>query len=90
MNFFRISYSDVSHLKGKLVYLHNGEDIGSGAFEKTKKAEIRILLPRAVGVVSVFATVYSEGMRVIAKKEARLVSSDGSGDVYSISLSGLD
>ena len=86
MNFLRISYSDVSDFKGNLIYLHDGKDIGSGAFEKNKTAEIRILLPRSVGVVSVYAIIYSEDMKVVSKILAKLVSNDVKNDEYSIEL----
>ena len=83
MNSLRISYSDVSYLSGKAIYLHNGEDIGSGAFELKEKAEIRILLPRQVGVVSVLAKVYDESFSPITEKRCELHSFDYQSESYS-------
>ncbi|MBQ3017237.1 MAG: glycoside hydrolase family 13 protein [Clostridia bacterium] len=67
MKSLRISFSDVSYLCGKVAYLHDGEDIGSGAFDINKKAELRILLPRSLGVVSVFAKIYNESLTNFVK-----------------------
>ena len=86
MNSLGISYSDVSKFTGKLVYLHNGEDIGSGAFELSEKAEIRILLPRAMGVVSAYAVIYTESFCKIGEFGCEIIDSDLKDDTYKLNI----
>ena len=89
MKSFRISYSDVSSLAGKVLYLHNGKALGSGAFELNKKAELRILLPRRLGVVSVFLRLYDESVTFVKTCECKYISSENENDVYSLKLEKL-
>ena len=86
MKSFRISYSDVSSLSGKVLYLHKGKALGSGAFELNKKAELRILLPRRLGVVSVFLRLYDESVAFVKTYECKHISSENENDVYSLRL----
>ena len=89
MRSFRISYSDVSSLVGRVLYLHNGKALGSGAFELNKKEELRILLPRQLGVVSVFLRLYDENVALMKTCECKLISSENENDEYSLKLEGL-
>ena len=89
MKSFRVSYSDVSSLVGKVLYLHNGKTLGSGAFELNKKAELRILLPRQLGVVSVFLRLYDESVAFVRTYECKLISSKNENDEYSLKLENL-
>ena len=89
MKSLRISYSDVSSLVGRVLYLHNGKALGSGAFELNKKAELRILLPRRLGVVSVFLRLYDESVAFVRTYECKLISSDLENEVYSLKLEKL-
>ena len=89
MRSFRISYSDVSSLRGRVLYLHNGKALGSGAFELNKKAELRILLPRRLGVFSVFLRLYDENVALMKTYECKLIFSGNENDEYSLKLEGL-
>ena len=60
MNSYRIEFSDIERASGRVLYLHNGEDIGSGAFDIRSSAVLRLLLPRYVGAWRVVAEVFSE------------------------------
>lgn len=89
MKSFRISFSDVSSMLGKVLYLHNGKVLDTGAFELNKKAELRILLPRELGVVSVFLKLYDETVAFDRLFECIHLSSDLENDVYSLKLDKL-
>ena len=89
MKSFRISFSDVSSLHGRVLYLHGGKVLGTGAFELNKKAELRILLPRALGVVSAFLKCYDESVSFMKKYECTHISSDLENDVYSLKIEKL-
>ena len=89
MKSLRISFSDVSSYVGRVLYLHNGKELGTGAFELNKKAELRILLPRSLGVVSVFLKLYDESVSFTKKYECTRVSSDIQCDVYRLKLEKL-
>ncbi len=89
MKSLRIAYSDVSSFVGRVIYLHDGEDIGSGAFELKEKAEIRILLPRHVGVVSVFAKIYNEAFSLLRECECKIIKADNSCDIYSLTFDNI-
>jgi len=86
---FRISFSDVSSLTGRVLYLHGGKALGSGAFELSKKAELRILLPRTLGVVSVFLKLYDETVSSLKRYECNYLFSDAENDVYCLKIEGL-
>ena len=90
MKSLRVSYLDVSFATGSVSYLHDGKSLGSGAFEFNKKAELRILLPRALGVVSVLANLYDEYNRLIRTEECKLLSVDLKNDAYSLVLKNFD
>ncbi len=62
MNFYRVDSKDLLGDYGRVLYLHNGEDIGSGAFDLNERSELRVLLPRHAGVVSVYAEIYNESL----------------------------
>lgn len=87
MKSLRISFSEVSEFSGIAKYLHNGEDIGSGAFDINKKAEIRILLPRSLGVVSVYAKIYNESMTDFVKICCQKRAFDFKYDTYILEIS---
>ena len=89
MNFLRISPSDISYSKGKITYLHDGKDIGSGAFELKEKATLRILLPRFVGAVSVCLSIYSESLSLISEEKLELADFDYQNDTYLLDVSAL-
>ncbi len=89
MKSFRISFSNVSRMSGKVLYLHNGKAFDTGAFELNKKAELRILLPRELGVVSVFLKLYDETVAFNKSFECMHLSSELNGDVYSLKLEKL-
>ncbi|MBE6537056.1 MAG: glycoside hydrolase family 13 protein [Ruminococcaceae bacterium] len=76
-------------MSGKVLYLHSGKELGTGAFELNKRAELRILLPRTLGVVSVFLKLYNESVSFFKKSECSHVSSDLENDVYRIRLEKL-
>ena len=86
MKSLRILFSDVSYASGSVTYLHNGEDIGSGAFDINKKAEIRILLPRSLGVVSVFAKLYDESMKHIVNVCCQKIGFDLKNDTFKLQI----
>ena len=90
MKSLRISIEDVSKYSGKVLYLHDGEDIGSGAFDINKNAEIRILLPRSLGVVSVFAKVYNESLTEYVKISCQKTNFDLKYDTYNLKIRDLD
>ena len=83
MNPYRIDRRDLEFAKCKIVYLHDGKDIGSGAFDNTKNAEIRILLPRTVGAVSVSVNVFNESFSEEKSYKCNHISSDLYLDTYS-------
>ena len=85
-----ISFSDVSYLCGKVEYLHDGKDIGSGAFDINKTAELRILLPRSLGVVSVSAKIYNESMSNIVNICCRKTDFDLKYDTYNLKINNLN
>lgn len=89
MKSLRISFSDVAYMTGRVLYLHNGKALGSGAFELNKKAELRILLPRELGVVSVFLKLYDESVAFTKSYECVHLSSDLENDVYSLKIDKL-
>ena len=89
MNFFRVPKSDPAFHRGEVVYLHGGKDLSSGAFEKNKKAELKILLPRLAGVVSVFVRIYDQALADITELECTLVRSDLSRDTFMADVSHL-
>ena len=60
MNFYRVDSKDLLAERGQVIYLHDGKDIGSGAFDLNESSLFRILLPRSAGVVSVLAEIYNE------------------------------
>lgn len=90
MKSLRILSSDVSCFSGKIEYLHDGEDIGSGAFDISKKAELRILLPRSLGVVSVFAKIYDESMANIVNICCQKTCFDLKRDTYKLEIKNLN
>ncbi len=85
----RISASEISHLEGSIEYLHNGKNIGSGAFEITEKAELRILLPRAAGVVSAFSRLYDQSITSYKDIDAGLIESNLNYDVFQVRLENI-
>ena len=89
MRSLRIFASDIAGFTGKIEYLHNGKNIGSGAFEIEEKAELRILLPRAAGVVSAFSRIYNESLSEHRDINAVLVKSDLIYDTFAVELKGL-
>lgn len=90
MKSVRISYNDISFLKGELKYLHNNEDIGSGAFELNENAELKILLPRIAGAVSVFLKLYDADLRFLGEHECRLEDNDFKSDTFSLKLKNIN
>ena len=90
MNFLRISASDIAYAKAKLLYLHNGKSVGSGAFELKNSNSFRILLPRSVGVVSVCAKIYSEAFLMIKEEKMRQIGNDLYFDTYEMDINSLE
>ncbi len=86
MKSLRVTFSEVSEFSGKAQYLHNGENIGSGAFDINTKAEIRILLPRLLGVVSVYARIYDESMTNFVKICCQKCAFDLKYDAYKLEI----
>jgi hypothetical protein len=82
----RISFSDVSYIRGKVQYIHEGRELATGAFDINKKAELRILLPRSLGVVSVFAKIYNESMSNIVNVCCQKTSFDLKYDIYNLKI----
>ncbi|MBE6635268.1 MAG: glycoside hydrolase family 13 protein [Ruminococcaceae bacterium] len=85
----RICASEITGLEGSIEYLHNGKDIGSGAFQITEKAELRILLPRAAGVVSAFSRIYDQSLTTYRDVEAILKGSSFDHDSFTVSLENI-
>ena len=73
-------------MKGQLFYLHSGKDIGSGAFDLKERSELKIRLPRAVGVSSVIFKIFKENMELYGSFEGKASFSDHNTDVYSLSI----
>lgn len=65
MNFYRVDSKDLLTERGRVIYLHDGKDIGSGAFDLNESSVFRVLLPRSAGVVSVLAEIYNESCREV-------------------------
>lgn len=87
MNLQKVSFHDLKSARGKIKYLHDGNDIGSTAFELSTFAEIRVLLPRYVGVVSVFADIFDESFsECVASVEGVFAASDMLSDEYSLNI----
>ena len=89
MESLRVSFSDVSSLVGRVLYLHNGKALGSGAFELNKKAELKILLPRGLGATSLALKLYDESVSLVGKYECHRISSNLENDVYSLKIEKL-
>ena len=89
MNFLRISCADLSSLCGEIVYLHNGKDVSSGAFEKNKKAAFLINLPRRLGAFRASLIVYKENGEEVAELEAKIEDFDLCFDRFFADLSSL-
>ena len=60
MNFLQISPINLMDARGRVVYLHNGVDIGSGAFSQNEVAEFLVEIPRYVAVSRAKIDFYSE------------------------------
>ena len=72
-------------LEGKIIFIHNDEETSVSAFESNEVALIRILLPRALGVVSVYAYLYDESMtRTLNCKPASWCGSEAEYDIYDL------
>ena len=68
---FSLNFSEsiVERSRGKIIYIHNGKDSATAAFEINEAAKIRILLPRSLGVVSVLAEVFNEAIDTLFIKQ---------------------
>lgn len=60
MRSLQFSNNRVKDLRGKISFLHEGKEQTSSAFELNEAASVRILLPRLLGVVSVYASFFNE------------------------------
>ncbi len=89
MKSLRISSSDIAYQKGFVQYLHNGKDIGSGAFELKENSELRILLPRFAGAVSTFLKIYDESFGLLGEFECEYIDSDFKYDIFSYKIEKL-
>ncbi len=49
-------------MEGEVRYLHNGKESHTTAFDINDTKAIRILLPRTLGVISVYVDIYSEDL----------------------------
>ena len=90
MKSLRISFSDVSYIRGKVQYIHEGRELATGAFDINKKAELRILLPRSLGVVSVFARIYDESVTHIVNICCQKSSFDLDYDTFDLKIEDLN
>ena len=70
MRSFDFLGSDISDTKVKIEYLHNGQNSMSSAFEINECATVRLLLPRKLGVVSVFIEIFNEAEDTLILKNA--------------------
>ena len=87
MRSLRFSDCRVNGLHGKISYFHNGKETSSSAFEIDEAAFIRILLPRALGVVSVYACFSNENLSGnIAYVSGDWVDSYNDYDVYDFKI----
>jgi len=87
VNLQKVSFCDLESARGQIKYLHDGNEIGSTAFELSTFAEISVLLPRYVGVVSVFADIFDESFsECVATVSGSFASSDMITDEYSLNL----
>ncbi len=87
MNFYRVDSKDIIDCRGVVQYLHDGEDIGSGAFDLNESSEFRVLLPRRAGVVSVFAEIYNESQdRLLMKCYGALEDFGNTTDAFRIPI----
>ncbi len=89
MKFLRIPFSDCAHIRGKVVYMQNGKSADSGALEKDGSAELKILLPRQAGVVSVYAVFHNESFTSSFKLAANYIGYSENFDEYRVDISGI-
>ena len=59
---------DLATVNAKIEYTHNGKASTSPAFEINECGAVRILLPRSLGVVSVFIEVFNEAEDTLVYK----------------------
>ena len=87
MRSLRFSDNRVDNLYGKVSYFHNGKKTSSPAFLTDEAALIRILLPRTLGVVSVYICISDESMsRNLAYTPGEWAGTYKEFDVYDFSL----
>ena len=86
MKNLRISFSDISYMSGEVLYSFNGKSVNSGAFPLGGISEVKIRLPRAVGVSSAFINIYSENMALFTSLQADIVLKDTETDEFTFKI----
>ena len=62
MKYLPIAYSVEDSLRGRILYVHGDVESISNAFDIREKSSIKILLPRTMGAVCVYAQLYNESL----------------------------
>ncbi len=89
MKSLRILCSDIKQRTGSVKYLHNGVDIGSGAFEQKENSSLKILLPRSAGAVNALLKLYDGNMYPIGEYDCEYINCDFDNDIFAIDIKGL-
>lgn len=83
MNFLQIDFRNIGYFNGNVEYLHNGKNIGSGAFDITCRAEIVAHIPRAVGIRGAEIEIFDESLTSLkARMTMAWRKSDMKNDAY--------
>ena len=73
----------VHNNRAEYSYIHNGKPCISTAFEIKEKAEIRINVPRSLGVIEAYLEVYDENVaEMICQIDGEWCGIDGAYDIY--------
>ena len=65
MKFLQLGGTGYDTCEGRVLYLHNGKESLTTAFDVNESQAIRVLLPRLLGVVSVYVDIYTENLSLI-------------------------
>lgn len=87
-NPFRISSDEALSAHGEIIYIHNGKETSSGAYEFFENGEILLKIPRSVGAAKVVLNFYNENNKLlIMSDEAVWTDYESIYDIYSVKLS---
>ena len=87
LNPFRISHSESLYDSGEIVYIHNGKETSSCAYELNEKSKLKIKLPRSLGAVGVKINIFDESSTtLIMSLDAAWVGFVSKYDIYTALL----